>query len=231
MPSTIRIGRRYRPQRLGDNYDAIVIGSGIGGLTSAASLAKVGKKVLVLEQHYTAGGFTHSYSRNGYEWDVGVHYIGDVGSRKSLTRKMFDFVTEGQLKWAAMDANYDRFFIGDQRFDVMAGRKQYVAALKQRFPGEAEAIDAYMSRMAVVSKAVQALSVEKLVTGPAGKLFKIARKAALPGYLNRTTYEVLSELTDNEMLKAVITGQWGDSGVSPREAPVLSSTALLPGTT
>lgn len=217
-PSTIRIGRRYRPQRLEEAYDAIVIGSGIGGLTTAACLAKVGQKVLVLEQHYTAGGFTHSYARNGYEWDVGVHYIGGVGSRKSLTRKLFDFITDGQLQWAPMDSNYDRFFFGDERFDVVAGKQQYVAALKERFPGEEAAIDKYMSRMDAVNKAIQVLTIEKLFTGAAGKLFKLARKSALPDYLNRTTDEVLSDLTDNELLKAAITGQWGDSGVSPRES-------------
>ena len=70
-PSTLRVGRRYRAKRLNGPYDAIVIGSGIGGLTAAACLSKMGKKVVVFEQHYTAGGFTHSYDRNGYEWDVG----------------------------------------------------------------------------------------------------------------------------------------------------------------
>jgi phytoene dehydrogenase-like protein len=60
--------------------------------------------------------------------------------------------------------------------------------------------------------------VEKLLNGPAAGALKLARKTALPSYLNRTTHEVLSELTDNEMLKAVLTGQWGDSGVSPRQS-------------
>jgi all-trans-retinol 13,14-reductase len=217
-PSTLRIGCRYRSQRLAKHYDAIVIGSGMGGLTTAACLSKMGKKVLVLEQHYTAGGFTHSYGRNGYEWDVGVHYIGDVGSRKTLTRKMFDFVSDGELQWAPMDDNYDRFFFGDERFDAVAGKKQYVAALKQRFPAEETAIDQYMSRMDAVNNAIQVIAVEKLFTGPAASLLKLAKKVALPKYLNRTTDEVLSELTDDEMLKAVITGQWGDSGVSPKES-------------
>ncbi len=218
VPSTLRIGRRYRPQRLDGQYDAIVIGSGIGGLTAAACLSKMGKKVLVLEQHYTAGGFTHSYGRNGYEWDVGVHYIGDVGSRKTPTRKLFDFISDGELQWAPMDANYDRFFFGGERFDAVAGKKQYVAALKQRFPNEGVAIDQYMARMQTVANAVQVLAVEKLFTGPTSVLLKLARKAALPKYLNRTTDEVLSDLTDDEMLKAVITGQWGDSGVVPKES-------------
>ena len=90
-PSSIRIGRRYRHNRLQGPYDVLVVGSGIGGLTAAACLSKMGKKVCVLEQHYTAGGFTHSYDRNGYEWDVGVHYIGDMGHEKTLGRRLFDY--------------------------------------------------------------------------------------------------------------------------------------------
>jgi heterodisulfide reductase subunit A-like polyferredoxin len=62
-PSTPRIGKRYRANRVDNDYDAIVIGSGVGGLTTAALLCQLGKKVIVLEQHYTAGGFTHAYER------------------------------------------------------------------------------------------------------------------------------------------------------------------------
>ena len=63
--STLRIGHRYRPKRLAPEYDAIVIGSGIGGLTTAALLSELGQKVCVLEQHYTAGGETQAEERNG----------------------------------------------------------------------------------------------------------------------------------------------------------------------
>ena len=54
QPSTMRVGTRYRANRLNGPYDAIVIGSGSGGLATAACLSKMGKKVLVLEQHYVA---------------------------------------------------------------------------------------------------------------------------------------------------------------------------------
>ncbi|CAA0095804.1 Phytoene desaturase (neurosporene-forming) [Halioglobus japonicus] len=220
-PSTLRIGRRYRPSRLDGQYDAIIIGSGIGGMTTAACLSKQGKKVLVLEQHYTAGGFTHAYDRNGYEWDVGVHYIGDVGSRKSSMRQMFDFITDGQLQWAPMDQNYDRIFIDGERFDLIAGRRAFVDNLKVRFTQEHEAIDEYMRRLDAVGKAVQTLALEKLFTGIPGKLTAWARKAFLPEYVNRTTYDVLRELTDDETLIAVLTGQWGDSGVPPEKSSFL----------
>lgn len=76
-----RSGRRYRSGRAAEQYDVIVIGSGIGGLSLAALMSKLGKRVCVLEQHYTAGGFTHSYEREGFEWDVGVHYTARCTNR------------------------------------------------------------------------------------------------------------------------------------------------------
>ena len=75
----MKIAEPYGRARRDESYDAIVIGSGIGGLAAAALLAKYGgKRVLVLERHYTAGGFTHVFHRPGFEWDVGVHYVGEV---------------------------------------------------------------------------------------------------------------------------------------------------------
>ena len=111
----MRIGTSYKQHPgLRDEWDAIVIGSGIGGLTTAASLAKLAnKRVLVLERHYTAGGFTHTFRRPGYEWDVGIHYIGEVAHPKAMGRRMFDFLTDGKLEWEDMGEVYDRIYLGD----------------------------------------------------------------------------------------------------------------------
>ena len=73
------------------DLDAIVVGSGPGGLITAAIMAKAGKKVLVLEQHDQAGGTFHTFIDKGYEFDVGVHYIGDVGG-STLTKTLWDQV-------------------------------------------------------------------------------------------------------------------------------------------
>lgn len=61
----------FSPDKVPQDLDVIVVGSGIGGLTAAATLAKAGKKVLVLEQHDQAGGCCHTYIEKGFEFDVG----------------------------------------------------------------------------------------------------------------------------------------------------------------
>ncbi len=219
-PSTIRIGRRYRANRLDSNYDAIVIGSGIGGLTSARCLAAMGKKVLVLEQHYTAGGFTHAYSREGYEWDVGVHYIGDVGY-PTMSRKLFDFISDDQLKWAAMDSVYDRIFLGNETYDLVAGQDAFALNLKQKFPDEHQAIDRYLSMIKKAHNGVRLFTVNKILPTFLQKIVAPIIKKIQPDYINKTTYEVLSSITKNEKLIAVLTGQWGDSGIPPKKGSFL----------
>ncbi|MGB5622025.1 MAG: NAD(P)/FAD-dependent oxidoreductase [Gammaproteobacteria bacterium] len=216
-PSTLRVGRRYRPNRLAPEYDALVIGSGMGGLTTAALLSDLGWKVCVLEQHYTAGGYTHSYERQGYEWDVGVHYIGDVGA-KTRTRRMFDYLTAGQLQWAPMDDEYDRFYVGDKVFNAMAGRTGFRDNLVRQFPAEEAAIDRYMALLSEVGRALSAFGMARVMKPWQRRLARPFLKWKTPDFMYRNTYDVLSELTDDQDLIAVICGQWGDMGLPPKQS-------------
>lgn len=216
-PSTLRIGKRYRANRLNGPYDALVIGSGPGGLTTAALLSAIGWKVAVFEQHYTAGGYTHSYERNGYEWDVGLHYIGDMGA-PTLARKFMDFLTAGQLDWAPMDKAYDRFFIGDQVFEAVAGKADFRANLLTRFPAEAAAIDRYLALLDEIGRNMKLFTAARLLKPWQLKLTLPLLKRLLPRNFQRSTRAVLEELTQNQTLIAVLTGQWGDLGLPPAQS-------------
>ncbi len=216
-PSTLRIGTRYRPSRVDDDYDVIVIGSGMGGLTSAALLSQLGKKVLVLEQHYTAGGFTHAYDRAGYEWDVGVHYIGDMGA-KTAGRSLFDFISNNQLQWAEMDPVYDRIILGEESFDFVAGKDNFKNELKKHFPEEASAIDAYVELIGKTNKYMGQITQLKALPKSLVALKGVFGKNKVPDYVFQDTYSVLKGLTDNEKLIAVLCGQWGDHGLPPKQS-------------
>ncbi|HMK14330.1 MAG TPA: FAD-dependent oxidoreductase, partial [Burkholderiales bacterium] len=88
------------------DFDVIVIGSGIGGLSCAAALAQLKRKILVLEQHNIAGGLTQTFSRDGYTWDVGVHYLGQMGPGEQAKR-VLDWLSGRAIKMASMGAIYD----------------------------------------------------------------------------------------------------------------------------
>ncbi|MCI4668006.1 MAG: NAD(P)/FAD-dependent oxidoreductase [Bacteroidia bacterium] len=197
------------------HYDVILIGSGMGCLAAAACLTKEGKKVLILERHYTAGGYTHVFKRKGYEWDVGIHYIGEVNRETTVLRKLFDYITDSQLKWADMGEVYDRIVIGEQTYDFPKGVENFKDQMKAYFPSEEGAIDEYVNRVYEVSRASRQYYAEKAM--PAYMKMVVGNRFRKPylEYASRTTLDVLRELTDNELLIKVLTGQYGDYGLPP----------------
>ena len=203
---------------LANSYDAIIIGSGMGSLTTAAILSKEGQKVLVLEKHYTAGGFTHVFKRKGYEWDVGIHYIGDVQRPTSVVKKVFDYVTDAQLKWADMGDVYDKIIIGEKSYDFVKGTNNFKEKLYDYFPNEKEAIDSYVSLVFEATKASQSFYMEKAVPRFVSTLFGNKMRKSFLKFSDKTTYEILSAITKNEELIKVLTGQYGDYGLPPKQS-------------
>ena len=211
-------GTRYQSELVDSRYDAIVIGSGLGGLTTAALLAKAGKKVLVLERHYTAGGFTHSFSRRGYEWDVGVHYIGDVHKPYSPLRLTFDAITNGQLQWAKMDDVYDKIIIQDQHYDFVAGTRNFREELLKSFPAGKKQIDDYITHIRRATRSMPAHFGQRLLPPMLQKSLGPMMSRMSGNYFNRTTQSVMSEFVHDPKLASVLCGQWGDYGLTPAKS-------------
>ena len=215
---SVRTGKRYRPGRADKHYDVVVVGSGIGGLANAAFLSLLGQKVCVLEQHYTAGGFTHAYEREGYEWDVGVHYIGDVHKRNSTMRRVFDVISEGRLKWAAMERVYDRIIIDGEEFDFVAGPENFIRELCKHFPDDEAVIREYVELIRDVSTKTPKFFAALAMPRWMGRVYNWLRPNLVRKEYFQTTREVLEGLTGNQKLISVLTGQWGDYGQVPRDA-------------
>lgn len=199
-------------------YDAIVIGSGLGAMTFGAIMAKKGKKVLLLEKHYVAGGFTHIFKRKDYEWDVGIHYVGDVHHEFTFMRVLFDHISDHQLKWQEMDEVYDRVVLGENVYDFKAGKENFLEMLYTRFPGEEDAIDKYIQRVYQAAGQNKKFFQERALPTVLSKLFGPLMTKKYFELSDRTTKDVLDEITDNVELKAVLAGQYGDHGMPPGES-------------
>ena len=204
--------------KLDKSYDAILIGTGIGCLCAGALLAKSGNKVLLLERHYTAGGFTHVFKRKGFEWDVGIHYIGEVQRPNSILRKLFDYVSDNKLKWDDMGDIYDSIIIGKERFDFIKGVDNFKSKMGEYFPNEIKAIEKYINLIFSVNKVSAKFYIEKTLSPIMSFFFSNYFRKKFLSYSDRTTYDVLREITSNEKLIKVLCGQYGDYGLPPKQS-------------
>eukprot|EP00854_Cymbomonas_tetramitiformis_P004712 gene4712-5765_t len=181
-------------------------------------MARAGKRVLVLERHYIAGGSTHAFEDHGYEFDTGLHYIGNIEKRK----KYFNLVTDTPLEWDEMGRHpwdksrvYDEVLVGDKSYDLRGSKEEYIQELVKHFPEERTAIEKWVELCAEVSKKdfffdlkiARPAWLSRLVNHFAGKkFFEYTRKTAL---------EVAQEVTSNLDLQAVLLAQFGDYGQLP----------------
>ena len=199
-------------------YDLILIGSGMGALTVASLMAQLrGKRVLVLERHFKAGGFTHDFKRQQYHWDVGIHYIGQMNKGSSM-RQLFDLVTQQGVQWNKMPEPFERFIYPEFTFDLYGEPKRFQDDLIRVFPEEKRAIQQYFRDL---QKAAAALFLHNIringnwifkTIGHLGRLWSGIK-------LDLTTQEYLNRNFTNPQLKALLVSQWGDYGLPPSQSP------------
>lgn len=121
-----------------ERWDAIVVGSGMGGLTTAAYLATNGLRTLVLEKHYVAGGNSHVFRRKQkFEFDVGVHYLGDCGPDGLIPTVLRGVGLEGKIEFLEMDPDgFDTLMFPGLTFKVPKGWDRYRARLVAALPDD-----------------------------------------------------------------------------------------------
>jgi all-trans-retinol 13,14-reductase len=199
------------------DYDAIVIGSGCGGLTAALAMARTGRRVVVFEQHYLPGGYSQSFVLKGFRFSPGVHYVGALGPGGGLRRIYEGLGVANDLVFLELNPDgYDHAVVGDQRFDIPKGKARFAAKLKARFPAESDGIDRYFD---IVGRMVDEL-------GYAAPIHTLSDAAKLAVHMPMVLLHGLQPLSDfldsctaDPLLRAILSIQSGDHGMAPSRAP------------
>ncbi|MEJ2759312.1 MAG: NAD(P)/FAD-dependent oxidoreductase [Anaerolineales bacterium] len=202
------------------NYDTIIIGSGAGGLAAAVALAQSGQQVLVCEQHEVAGGWMHSFTLDGFRFNTGVHYIGELGPGERL-RNIYEGLNVAQ-DLAFMELNpdgFDHLLIGDERFDIPKGKQKYIDRLKQRFPDEVNNIDRFFSVTEDMFWVLQKMIDENWI-----QIFK--RPKALPWFIRSGT-ALINHYIKDPTLQTILKAQAGDHGMPPNLVSAAIHAAII----
>jgi all-trans-retinol 13,14-reductase len=211
-------------------WDAIVIGSGIGGLAAAAALARRQRRVLVLEQHTVAGGLTQTFQRQEWSFATGVHYIGGVGAQpgpEGSFGRLLAWLTDGAMNFEPCANPYDIVHLPGFEFGIPHPESAYRDALLERFPGQGTAIAGWFE--ACESARRSAFTLFALHGMPAWLAWGLRqwRGTQVKRWTQHTLADELRKI-DDPLLRAVLGARWGDYGAPPAQAP-FAEHALVTG--
>ncbi len=199
-----------------EEFDAIIIGSGVGGLATAICLARAGKKVVVLEQHYVPGGWSHSFTLNGHRFSPGVHYVGLIDEGDSTNEMYRGLGIANDMVFFRMNPNgYEHCLIDKETIDLPAGIENLKKALTTRFPKEEKNINEYVS---LVEKVNYELQLMPKLKGWWQKITVPFRTKHFGKFTLFPLKKVIGWHIKDELLKTVLNIQCGDHGLSPNRA-------------
>ncbi len=205
--------------------DYLVLGAGWGGLAAATLLAKAGRRVVVVEAQDRAGGCGQSFTRDGFSFCAEMQYLMGCGPGGVVDTWLRRLGLEREIEFNAFDRDgHDRIELPGLSFRIPNDPQRLLYALHLAFPEERERID----RLFDVLFAIDAEN--------AGQVFEAKRLLRHP-FRSKTTVlygpwpteRVFDHFELSPRLRAVLAGQCGDVGLSPREQPFMALYSILFG--
>lgn len=181
-----------------ENYDIVIVGSGMGGLVSAIVMAMEGKSVCVLEKNNQFGGNLQTFSRDKTIFDTGVHYVGGLEEGQNLYKYFKYLDIYDDVVWKRMDEDgFDIVTFDDdpKEYAHAQGYENFIQNLLKDFPEEEKAIRFYCEKLKSTCASFPLYNV----------------KTGAPNYSDNDLFtvsakEFISSITTNKKLQAVLAG-------------------------
>ncbi|HEX5760027.1 MAG TPA: NAD(P)/FAD-dependent oxidoreductase [Thermoanaerobaculia bacterium] len=205
-------------------YDTIVIGTGIGGLTSGLALQRQGFSVLLLEAASDFGGLMNPFQRKKFHFDVGVHYLGQAGPGETLRRDLDSLGLE-EVQFREIDPDcIDRYVFDGYECRLVKGIERWGDTLAADFPHEERNVRRFIALMQRVDRLVQAAGGGLTLRTLASTL---AFTPDLVRLVRLSFRDLLLRYFEDPLLLCAFGGCGGDLGLPPGRMSALGAILLL----
>ena len=207
------------------DWDAVIIGSGLGGLSAGAHLAANGERVLVCEQYDVAGGCSQVFRRKRtWQFDVGLHYVGGV-HRGDIGSVLRGVGLEGRMDWLEMDPDgFDTLRFPRHEVRVPKGWDRYTDRLLAAFPDEAEQLGKCLGILEGVARQLRAVDLPKSKLDYLRFPFRAGKVVA---WGMRPLTDLFDHCAISPEARAVIVAQSGDYATPPSRTPIALHAGLI----
>lgn len=219
---------RFHGESRKDAYDAIVVGAGVGGLTTAALLARAGRQVLVVERHDRVGGYAHSFRRGRYVFDSAVHLVGGCEPAAYeggglVHRLLTTLGVRERCDFARIDPAYAAWY-PDTTLYAPSDLEDFERVHAEEFPSEAKGIREFLQECLSIREETRRVS--ELAT-PFDVIDTPDRFPTLLRYRRATLGQMLDEHLDSPRLKAMLGTLWPYLGLPPQRVSFLYFATML----
>lgn len=204
-------------------YDDLVIGSGVAGLTVGALLAREGRRVLLLEAHEYPGGYAHTFPMGGYRFCAQVHYIFGCGEGEPVDELLRRIGVS--VRFRRLDPEgFDHVVVAGERFRIPSGFSKFRDRLLRRFPEAEKPLRRYFATVMSLRE-----EIARLPDAPTWRDLALAplRFPHLVRYRTWTLQRLYDHLGMPRRLQAVLAGQAGDYLLPPERVSLLLHVSLV----